>query len=138
MISTHNHVDMAASLVGAGAGQADTTAAHPGKQLPRPGDLRAGIDGRAARGLGGAPAPPDLHADLGWPGSRSCVGAGAAEPCGPRPASPAQPYRPAPQERRTQQATPDATTARPTGEGYGEAEKSLPCLGGGTIQAWLC
>jgi hypothetical protein len=35
MISTHNHVDMAASLVGAGAGQADTTAAHPGKQLPR-------------------------------------------------------------------------------------------------------
>jgi hypothetical protein len=25
---------------------------------------------------------------------------------------------------------PDATTASPTGEGYGQAEKSLPCLGG--------
>jgi hypothetical protein len=33
-ISTHNHVDMAASLVGAGAVQADATAAHPSKQLP--------------------------------------------------------------------------------------------------------
>ena len=33
MISTHNHVDMAASLVGAGAVQADATAAHPSKQL---------------------------------------------------------------------------------------------------------
>src|SRR5512132_4409152 len=33
---------------------------------------------------------------------------------------------------------PDTTTASPTGEGYGQAEKSLPCLGGGTIQAWLC
>ena len=51
MISTHNHVDMAASLVGAGAGQADTTAAHPGKQLPRvQATSRAGIDGRAAGG----------------------------------------------------------------------------------------
>jgi hypothetical protein len=53
MISTHNHVDMAASLVGAGAGQADTTAAHPGKQLPRvQATSRAGIDGRAARAHG--------------------------------------------------------------------------------------
>jgi hypothetical protein len=34
MISTHNHVDMAASLIGAGAGQADATAGHPSKQLP--------------------------------------------------------------------------------------------------------
>jgi hypothetical protein len=33
MISTHNHVDMAASLVGAGAVQTDATAAHPSKQL---------------------------------------------------------------------------------------------------------
>jgi hypothetical protein len=32
---------------------------------------------------------------------------------------------------------PDATQrARPAR--YGEAEKRLPCLGGGTIQAWLC
>ena len=33
MISTHNHVDMAASLVGAGAVRTDATAAHPSKQL---------------------------------------------------------------------------------------------------------
>ena len=33
MISTHNHVDMAASLVGAGAVRGDATAAHPSKQL---------------------------------------------------------------------------------------------------------
>ena len=40
MISTHNHVDMAASLVGAGAVQTDATAAHPSKQLGHgpPGD----------------------------------------------------------------------------------------------------
>jgi hypothetical protein len=63
MISTHNHVDMAASLVGAGAGQADTTAAHSGKQLPRVQAMsRAGIDGRATRELAGplhpATCPP--------------------------------------------------------------------------------
>ena len=33
MISTHNHVSMAASLVGARAGRGDATAAHPSKQL---------------------------------------------------------------------------------------------------------
>jgi hypothetical protein len=33
MISTHNHVDMAASLVGAGPVRGDATAAHPSKQL---------------------------------------------------------------------------------------------------------
>jgi hypothetical protein len=33
MISTHNHVDMAASLVDPGIVQADATAAHPSKQL---------------------------------------------------------------------------------------------------------
>jgi hypothetical protein len=33
MISTHNHVDMAASLVGAGAVQTDATAGHPSKRL---------------------------------------------------------------------------------------------------------
>jgi hypothetical protein len=70
MISTHNHVDMEASLVGAGAGQADTTAAHPGKQLPAsrrcpgPGStaaLRAGLQGpctpRSARRSGLARQP---------------------------------------------------------------------------------
>jgi hypothetical protein len=57
MISTHNHVDMAASLVGAGAGQADTTAAHPGKQLPRPGDL-PGRDRRPRARARGGPCTP--------------------------------------------------------------------------------
>jgi hypothetical protein len=82
-ISTHNHVDMAASLVGARAVQADATAAHPSKQLSHgQATSRARIDGRAARRLAGTPAP------------------------------------------------------RPAGDG--EAAKRLPCLGGGTIQAWLC
>jgi hypothetical protein len=48
MISTHNHVDMAASLVGAGAVQADATAAHPSKQLGHgQATSRARIEGRA-------------------------------------------------------------------------------------------
>jgi hypothetical protein len=116
MISTHNHVDMTASLVGAGAGQADTTAAHPGEQLPAsrrppwPGStaaLRAG-----ARGV---PAPRDLPADLGCgrvparPARRPRAGPGGPSPsCHAQPA-PAQPYRPAPQKRRTQQAATDPT-----------------------------
>ena len=74
MISTHNHVDMAASLVGAGPIRGDATAAHPSKQLghrqatSHPGStaaLRAGSPGpctlRPARrsGLAGrAPARP--------------------------------------------------------------------------------
>ena len=33
MINTHNKVDMAASLIGPGAVQADATAAHSSKQL---------------------------------------------------------------------------------------------------------
>jgi hypothetical protein len=69
MISTHNHVDMAASLVGAGAVQADATAGHPSKQLGhRQASSRARIDGRAARALAGPPTPRDLPTDLGWPG----------------------------------------------------------------------
>ena len=74
MIRTHNHVDMAASLVGAGPIRGDATAAHPSKQLghrqatSHPGStaaLRAGSPGpctlRPARrsGLAGrAPARP--------------------------------------------------------------------------------
>jgi hypothetical protein len=68
MISTHNHVDMAASLVGAGAVQADATAAHPSKQLGhRQATSRARIDGSCAPARG-TPAPRNLPADLGWPG----------------------------------------------------------------------
>jgi hypothetical protein len=90
MISTHNHVDMAASLVGAGAVQADATAAHPSEQPgSRPGDL-PGPDRRPRSAPArGTPTPRDLPADLGWPGSRPRVGPGGAEPFGPRPASPA-------------------------------------------------
>ena len=70
MISTHNHVDMAASLVGAGAVLTDATAGHPSKQLGhRQATSRSRIDGRAARRLRGTPTPCDLPADLGgWPG----------------------------------------------------------------------
>jgi len=101
MISTHNHVDMAASLVGAGAVQADATAAYPSKQLGhRQASSRSRIDGRAARRVAGTPAPRDLPADLGWPGSRPRVGPVGLSPSGP-PSSPAQPPHPAPQERRT-------------------------------------
>jgi hypothetical protein len=58
MISTHNHVDMAASLVGARAVQADATAGHPSKQLGhRQASSRSRIDGRAARRLAATPAP---------------------------------------------------------------------------------
>ena len=78
MISTHNHVDMAASLVGAGAVQADATAAHPSKQLGHgQATSRAQID---ARGLAGTPAPRDLPADLGWPRQCGPITAALTEP----------------------------------------------------------
>ena len=49
IISTHNHVDMAVSLVGAGAIQADATAAHLGKQLGRsPSSLAVACSNAAA------------------------------------------------------------------------------------------
>jgi hypothetical protein len=68
-ISTHNHVDMAASLVG--AGQFKLTLLPPtrasnsvtARRPPVP-----GIDGNATHGLVGTPAPRDLPADLGLAG----------------------------------------------------------------------
>jgi hypothetical protein len=69
MISTHNHVDMAASLVGAGPVHGDATAAHPSKQLGHGQAIsRSRIDGRATHRLAGPLHPRDLPADLGWPG----------------------------------------------------------------------
>jgi hypothetical protein len=88
MISTHNHVDMTASLVGAGAGQADTTAAHPGEQLPASRRPPGPGSTAALRARGGPCTPatcPPTTRRPGW-----------AEPFVPRPASPAQPHRPAP------------------------------------------
>jgi hypothetical protein len=80
-ISTHNHVDMAASLVGAGAVRGDATAAHPSKQLGHgQATSRAQINGRAARGLAGTPAPRDLPADLGWPRQCGPITAALTEP----------------------------------------------------------
>jgi hypothetical protein len=65
-------------------------------------------------------------------------------PVGPSPSGHAQPAQPqppppAPHERRTRAGVtrPQGDHTEPTG-GYGEAEKRLPCLGGGTMQAWLC
>ena len=58
MINTHNHVDMAASLVGPGAVRSDATAAHPSKQLGHSHATSwARIGGRAARGLAGTLHP---------------------------------------------------------------------------------
>jgi hypothetical protein len=146
MISTHNHVDMAASLVGAGAIRGDATAAHPSKQLGhRQATSRARIDGRAPRRLAETPAPRDLPADLGWSGSRPRVSPGRAEPFGPRPASPAQPPHPAPHERRIQHHTRGGPDRRqPTRRDHSDPDRRvwrgrerLLCLGGGTMQAWL-
>jgi hypothetical protein len=144
MISTHNHVDMTASLVGAGAIQTDATAAHLGKQLGHgQATSRAWIDGRAARRLAETlhprPAPP-IWAGPGG-GARPAADHASA-PVGLSPSGHAQPvqlqpYRSAPQEEEDPVGVnrPNRTTASPT-VGYGEAERSLPCLGGGTIQAW--
>jgi len=135
MISTHNHVDMAASLVGAGAGQADTTAAHPGQTTPpRPGDL-PGRDRRprCARARGG-PCTPRLARRSGLvgrvparPGRRPRAGPGGPSPsCH---AQPAQPSRIDQHHRREDPAggnRPDATTARPTGEGMARPRSVCP------------
>jgi hypothetical protein len=108
MIRTHNHVDMAASLVGAGAVQADATAAHLGKQLGH---------GQATSRARRRPR---------------CDGSGGAEPFGPRPPSPTT----APSTTREKDPGRRQPTRHDHPAGYGEAEKSLPCLGWGTIQAW--
>jgi hypothetical protein len=81
MISTHNHVDMAASLVGAGAVQADPTAAHPSKQLPASRRCTGPGSTAALRaGLAGTPAPRDLPADPGWPRQCGPITAALTEP----------------------------------------------------------
>src|SRR6266508_3199785 len=107
----------------------DATVAHPSKQLGHgQATSRARIDGRAARGLAGTPAPLDLLADLGWPGGQPTTRQPRwPEPFGPRPASPA-PTVSTSTTRREDPAgitRPDATTATPTA-GYGEARESLP------------
>jgi hypothetical protein len=135
MISTHNHVDMAASLVG--AGQFKLTLLPPtrasnsvtARRPPRGPDRRQ----RYARARGD-PGTPRPAADLGWP-----VGPGGGEPFRATPSQPS-PTGSTSTTRVEDPAgvnRPNATTAtRPAGEG--EAEQRLPCLGGGTIQAWLC
>jgi len=106
----------------------------PGKQLPRvQATSRAGIDGRAARGLAGGPAPRDLPADLGWSGG--CQPGPAADhaqaPVGRAlRATPSQPS-PAVSTSTTEEDPaggnrPDATTARPTGEGMARPRSVCP------------
>jgi hypothetical protein len=100
-ISTHNHVDMEASLVG--AGQFTVTLLPP---------TRANNSVTARR-------PPG-------PGSTAGLRASSRDPA-PRDLPPIWAGRPVP-------AQPGS---RPRA-GPGGAEQHLPCLGGGTIQAWLC
>ena len=116
MISTHNHVDMAASLSAQGqfavtllpptrAGNSVTARRPPGRD-----ELRAR-----------SPTPPP--SPIGWP-------------FGPRQPGQPQPYRPAPHETRTRQASPTRRDhSEPTG-GVAAEEKRLPCVGRETIQAW--
>jgi hypothetical protein len=100
---------------------------------PRPGDL-PGRDRRPrwARARGGAPAPRDLPADLGWlSGCRPGLAADHVQARWPSlratPSEPSQPYRPAPQTRRTRQAATDPTRPqRPRPARYGEAERVCP------------
>jgi hypothetical protein len=80
MISTHNHVDMAASLVGAGPVRGDATAAHPSKQLGhRQATARAGSTAALRAGSRGTLHPatcpgglsPSGHAQPAQPNHRT-------------------------------------------------------------------
>jgi hypothetical protein len=120
----------------------DATAAHPSKQLGHSqATSQARIDGRATRRLAGplhpATCPPIWAGRAGCQtGRRPRVSPEAPSPSGhAQPAQP-QPYRPA-HERRTGRRQPTRPQRAPPAR-YGEAEKRLPCLGEGTIQAWLC
>jgi hypothetical protein len=67
----------------------------------------------------------------------------ASAPMGPSPSGHAQPAQPqpppsAPHEKGPGQASTDPMRPQRATGGYGEAEKRLPCLGGGTMRAWLC
>jgi hypothetical protein len=124
---------MEASLVGAGAGQADTTAAHPGKQLPAsrrcPGRDRRPRCARACGALDPATCPPiwaGPAADHASTRTR-VIQPGGAEPFVPRPASRAQPYRSAPQERRTRQAATDPTRPQRVRPARGMARPRRVC-----------
>jgi hypothetical protein len=128
MISTHNHVEMAASLVGPGAVRGDATAGHPSKQLGHgQATSRAGIDGRYTR----AREDPNLPADLGWPG-RVQLGPASrprAGPVGPSrratPSQPAQPPHPAPHVVDPAGST-DPTRPQRADRRVGEAQQGLP------------
>jgi hypothetical protein len=107
-----------------GQGRDDATAAHPSKQLGH-GQATSQIHGRATRGLAGPPGTPRPARRSGLvgrvparPARRRRAGPGGSSPsCHAQPV-PAQPYRPAPQKRRTQQSATDPTRpqrARPAG-----------------------
>jgi hypothetical protein len=114
--------------------QADTTAAHPSKQLLRVQALSwAGITAALRAGSWGPPAPRDLPADLGWPSGCQTGPAAdhASAPVGPSPsgnAQPAQPqpHRPARQGRRTRQASTDPTRPRSPRK-QGRSRLSVEC-----------
>jgi hypothetical protein len=143
MISTHNHVDMAASFGRRRPVRGDATAAHPSKQLDHSQATSwARIDGRATPGPTGPSAPRDLPADLDWPGEGQ-PGSRPRARLGPSPrAMPSRPALPphlAPTTGGPGQASPTRRDHRePDRAGDDEAEKSLPCLGAGTMRAGLC
>ena len=133
MISTHNHVDMAASLVGAGPVRGDATAAHPGKQLGhRQASSRSRIDGRAcapARGDPGTPRPARRSGLARQPTTSAPVG---AEPFRATPSQPSPTTAPSttPEEDPAGGNRPDATTATPTG-GVWRGRAAFALLGWG-------
>ena len=131
MISTHNHVDIAAPW--SAQGQFTATLLPPtraGNSVTARRTLWARIDGRAAHGLAGALHPATCPPI--WARRAPCrrpprVHPGGAEPFGPRPG---QLLHPTPHGRRTRAGVnrPHPATARPTG-GCSEAERSLPWVG---------
>jgi hypothetical protein len=117
MISTHNHVDMAASLVGGQFAVTLLPATRASNSVTAGRPHGPGFDGRAARGLAGTPAPCDLPADLGWPGGvldrpPTTRRPGGAEPLGPRPASPAPTTQTRTDPPRPQRARPAGMASR--------------------------
>ena len=101
---------MAASLVGAGAIQANATAGHPSKQLSHgQATSQARIDGRAPRRLAG-PLHPATCPPI-WAGPAADH---ASAPVGPSPSGHAQPAQPQPPHSAPHEKGPGQASTDPT------------------------